>query len=185
MLEEIHFLLTYTCNYECDHRFLYCGPWSQGTFTPAQVEEVLDETVKIGTVKGIHFEGGEPLLFYPLLTHAVRAAHDRGFWEDSPITRAPGRFTELWSKEFLMPAAPEHEADRASEIEALKKQHKRYNLISSLIFGLAILTAIIILNREMVVLGYFIGLGLLAVSAVFGSIASSKKKKLKALSRRK
>jgi len=26
MIKEVHFLLTYTCNFECDHCFLYCGP---------------------------------------------------------------------------------------------------------------------------------------------------------------
>jgi MoaA/NifB/PqqE/SkfB family radical SAM enzyme len=29
-MNGIHFLLTYTCNFECDHCFLYCGPKSQG-----------------------------------------------------------------------------------------------------------------------------------------------------------
>ena len=30
MLTGVHFLLTYACNYECDHCFLYCGPLSRG-----------------------------------------------------------------------------------------------------------------------------------------------------------
>ena len=79
MLQSIHFLLTYTCNYECDHCFLYCGPRSQGTFTLEQIRTVLAEARKIDTVESVCFEGGEPLLFYPLLAHAIRAAHELGF----------------------------------------------------------------------------------------------------------
>jgi pyruvate-formate lyase-activating enzyme len=79
MLEQIHFLLTYTCNYECDHCFLYCSPRSSGTFTLAQIENVLTEAGKLGSVKEIWFEGGEPLLYFPLLVRAVELSHDMGF----------------------------------------------------------------------------------------------------------
>ena len=79
MLSEIHFLLTYQCNFECDHCFLYCSPWSEGTFTIQQVDEVLEEALKIGTIDTIYFEGGEPTLFYPLLLESIRRAHQKGF----------------------------------------------------------------------------------------------------------
>ena len=58
MLNDIHFLLTYTCNYECDHCFLYCSPQSKGTFTLEQIKNVLDEAVKTGKIEWIYFEGG-------------------------------------------------------------------------------------------------------------------------------
>jgi len=79
MLTGIHFLLTYACNYECDHCFLYCGPHSQGTFMLAQVKNVLAEATKIGTVTEVYFEGGEAFLYYPLLVESVRAARAMGF----------------------------------------------------------------------------------------------------------
>ena len=47
MLTGIHFLLTYTCNFECDHCFLFCGPREEGTFTLNQIEKVLDEAIKM------------------------------------------------------------------------------------------------------------------------------------------
>ena len=72
MLNGIHFLLTYKCNYECDHCFLYCGPHSVGTFTLEQIRTVLDEAVKIGTIKWIYFEGGEPFLFYPIMVEGIK-----------------------------------------------------------------------------------------------------------------
>lgn len=78
-LTGLHLLLTYMCNSECDHCFLYCGPHVRGTFTTHQIQEVLDEAVKIGTIKSIYFEGGEPFLFYPLMLEGIKMAHDRGF----------------------------------------------------------------------------------------------------------
>ena len=67
MLNGIHFILTYACNYTCDHCFLYCGPNSQGTFTLTQIKQILDEAVKIGSIEWIYFEGGEPFLYYPIM----------------------------------------------------------------------------------------------------------------------
>jgi len=79
MLNGIHFLLTYKCNYECDHCFLYCGPHSEGTFTLEQIKTVLDEAVKIGTIEWIYFEGGEPFLFYPIMIEGIKLANEKGF----------------------------------------------------------------------------------------------------------
>ena len=79
MLKGIHFLLTYTCNYSCDHCFLYCSPNSHGTFTLKQIKEVLIEVKKIRTVEWIYFEGGEPFLYYPILIEGIKLAKEHGF----------------------------------------------------------------------------------------------------------
>lgn len=79
MLKQIHFLLTYACNYECDHCFLYCSPRSEGTFTISGIKEVLEDAKKIGTVEWIYFEGGEPFLYYPIMMQGIQLAHDMGF----------------------------------------------------------------------------------------------------------
>ncbi len=104
MLEQIHFLLTLTCNYECDHCFLYCSPRSQGTFTLAQIREVLSEAKKLGSVNKVCFEGGEPLLYYPLLCNAVKEAGDMGF-SVGMVTNAYMSTSvmdaELWLKPLL------------------------------------------------------------------------------------
>ena len=101
MLSEIHFLLTYQCNFECDHCFLYCSPQSQGTFTIQQVDQVLAEALKIGSIEWIYFEGGEPLLYYPLLVESVRRANQKGF-QVGIVTNAYGALAaedaELWLK---------------------------------------------------------------------------------------
>ncbi|MFC1786040.1 radical SAM protein [Candidatus Neomarinimicrobiota bacterium] len=79
MLEQIHFLLTYTCNYECDHCFLYCSPNAEGTFTVDQIQKVLDDAKNIRTVEWIYFEGGEPFLYYPLMLKGLQLAKAIGF----------------------------------------------------------------------------------------------------------
>jgi organic radical activating enzyme len=101
MLKGIHFLLTYACNFECDHCFLYCGPNSEGTFTLTQIREVLYEAMRTGTIEWVYFEGGEPFLFYPLMVEGIRIAHDMGF-ETGIVTNAywatSKEDAELWLK---------------------------------------------------------------------------------------
>jgi organic radical activating enzyme len=78
MLTGIHFLLSYKCDSECDHCFVYSSPRAQGTFTLNQLKEALEESAKIKTVEGIYFEGGEPFLFYPLMYEGIRIASGMG-----------------------------------------------------------------------------------------------------------
>ena len=79
MLSDVHFILTYTCNFECDHCFLYCSPRSTGTFSLKNLRAIVDDLKNIPTVRSVGFEGGEPFLFYPLLLEAVRYAAGNGF----------------------------------------------------------------------------------------------------------
>ena len=79
MLTGAHFLLTYTCNFECDHCFLYCGPSAKGTFTLSQIKNVFNELLKIETLDWVYFEGGEPFLFYPLMLEGIKIATGLGF----------------------------------------------------------------------------------------------------------
>lgn len=102
MLTGIHFILTYSCNFECDHCFLYCSPRSQGTFTIGRVTEVLDEALKIGTVDWIYFEGGEPFLYYPLLNESIRRASKRGL-KVGVVTNAYGAISEEDAELWLRP----------------------------------------------------------------------------------
>lgn len=104
MLTGIHFILTYICNFECDHCFLYCSPRSKGTFTIRQITEVLDEAQKISTVDWIFFEGGEPLLFFPLLNEGIKRAKERGF-QVGVVTNAYGAQTEEDAELWLRPLA--------------------------------------------------------------------------------
>jgi MoaA/NifB/PqqE/SkfB family radical SAM enzyme len=104
MLKEIHFLLTYQCNFECDHCFLYCSPYSEGTFTIQQVDNLLQEAVKLGTVDTIYYEGGEPTLYYPLLVESIRRAAKLGF-QVGIVSNAYGALSEedaeIWIKPLI------------------------------------------------------------------------------------
>lgn len=79
MITGVHIILTYMCNFECDHCFLYCSPNTRGTFTVKQISEVLLQSKRISSVEEIFFEGGEPLLFYPLLLEGIKQASRMGF----------------------------------------------------------------------------------------------------------
>jgi hypothetical protein len=79
MLSGLHFLLTYACNFECDHCFVYSRPGAKGTFTIAQIRDVLAELVRLGTVETVYFEGGEPALYYATMLEAIRLARGMGF----------------------------------------------------------------------------------------------------------
>jgi MoaA/NifB/PqqE/SkfB family radical SAM enzyme len=78
-LTGLHILLTYECNYECEHCFVWGSPWQSGTLTLAQIRNILTQAEDVGTVKTIYFEGGEPFLYYPLLLEGVRESAERGF----------------------------------------------------------------------------------------------------------
>jgi len=78
-LTGLHFLLTYECNLECDHCFVWGSPWQSGTMTLDQIRDILRQAIHLGTVEWIYFEGGEPFLYYPILTKAVQEASDMGF----------------------------------------------------------------------------------------------------------
>ena len=98
----IHILLTYKCLFECDHCFVYSSPQSEGTFTYKQICKVLDESIKIGTIKWIYFEGGEPFLYYPLLLEGVKEASLRGF-KVGIVTNAYFATSEQDAEKWLVP----------------------------------------------------------------------------------
>jgi len=64
---------------ECDHCFVWGGPDARGTFTLGQIRSLLREARDLGTVKYVSIEGGEPFLYYPILTQTAREAASMGF----------------------------------------------------------------------------------------------------------
>ncbi|MCA9934953.1 MAG: radical SAM protein [Anaerolineales bacterium] len=78
-LNSLHVLLTYRCNYECDHCFVWGSPWQSGVFTLAQLEDVFQQALALGTITEFYFEGGETFVYYPVLLKAVKRAHALGF----------------------------------------------------------------------------------------------------------
>lgn len=78
-LKGVHFLLTYRCNWECDHCFVWGSPDAKGVFTLSGIRNILTEAKKMGTVSNISVEGGEPFLYYPIMVKAVEEAVKFGF----------------------------------------------------------------------------------------------------------
>lgn len=78
-LNSLHILLTYQCNYACDHCFVWGSPEQSGVFTLAQLEDVFQQALAVPTIRGFYFEGGESFLYYGLLVQAVARAHELGF----------------------------------------------------------------------------------------------------------
>ncbi|MDP6668830.1 MAG: radical SAM protein [Candidatus Krumholzibacteria bacterium] len=79
MLTGLHILLSYRCNLNCSHCFLYCSPLARGTFPQSELRDILEQANEIDTLEWIFFEGGEPLLYPDLLKEGIRLAVDRGY----------------------------------------------------------------------------------------------------------
>ena len=78
-LKSVHLLLTYKCDGECDHCFVWSSPQAPGTMRLSQVENILKQAAEVSSVSSVFFEGGEPFLFYPILLKGVGLARDKGF----------------------------------------------------------------------------------------------------------
>jgi len=64
-----------------------------------QVRDSLEELQKIGTIKTVCFEGGEPFLFHPLLLASIKLANDKGFKtaiETNTYWATTEKDAELW-----------------------------------------------------------------------------------------
>ena len=92
-LKGVHFLLTYRCDLECEHCFVWGSPKAKGVFTIKQIKNILDEAKKLKTVDSVSLEGGEPFLYYPIMMKAIEEAVKLGFkievlsncyWASSP-----------------------------------------------------------------------------------------------------
>jgi MoaA/NifB/PqqE/SkfB family radical SAM enzyme len=92
-LKGLHLLLTYRCNYVCNHCFVWSGPRAAArTMTLDEIDGILRQGLELGSVDQIYFEGGEPFLHPSLLADAVKHAVDaglragvvsNGFWASS------------------------------------------------------------------------------------------------------
>ena len=58
VLKGVHFLLTYRCDLECDHCFVWSSSDAKGTFTFRQVSEILNEARKLESINYVSIEGG-------------------------------------------------------------------------------------------------------------------------------
>ncbi len=78
-INGLHLLLTYQCNFECDHCFVWGSSDQYGTMTLDTIGEILRQAQDVGTIEWIYFEGGEPFLYYAVLQRGVEMAARAGF----------------------------------------------------------------------------------------------------------
>lgn len=78
-LTGLHLLLTYRCNLECEHCFVWGSPWQTGVMNLAQLHEILLQARDVEGLEWIYFEGGEPFLYYPILLRGAQMATAMGF----------------------------------------------------------------------------------------------------------
>jgi MoaA/NifB/PqqE/SkfB family radical SAM enzyme len=103
-LSGLHLLLTYECNYECDHCFVWGGPSQSGTMTSDTIEHILGEAEALGTIEWIYFEGGEAFLHYELMCSGIHMAKERGF-KVGIVTNAYWATEDAEAEKWLTPIA--------------------------------------------------------------------------------
>ena len=103
-LSGLHLLMTYECNYECDHCFVWGGPSQHGTMTNETIEHILRQAEELGTIEWIYFEGGEVFLYYQLLCSGIRRASERGF-KVGVVTNAYWATSDAEARKWLQPFA--------------------------------------------------------------------------------
>jgi len=79
VLKGVHFLLTYRCDLECDHCFVWGSPKARGIFHLKQIKDILREAKNLETVHYVSIEGGEPFLYYPIMVKTAEEAVNLGF----------------------------------------------------------------------------------------------------------
>lgn len=77
-LQAVHLILTYKCTSECSHCFLHCGPGQPGAMTLMGMEGLLEQAASIDSVTHAYFEGGEPMLYYPLVRAGIERSQELG-----------------------------------------------------------------------------------------------------------
>ena len=103
-LSGLHLLLTYECNFECDHCFVWGAPSQTGTMTVETIRDILGQADALSTVEWIYFEGGEAFLYYEVLGAGVRLAKESGF-NVGIVTNAFWATTDSEAMDWLRPMA--------------------------------------------------------------------------------
>ena len=103
-INELDLLLTYKCNLECDHCFVFGSPDATGTMKISDIREILKQAKKIKSMDWIYFEGGEPVLYYPILLWGLREAKKQGF-KTGFITNAYWATSVEDAREWLKPVS--------------------------------------------------------------------------------
>lgn len=103
-INELDLLLTYKCNLQCDHCFVFGNPDAKGVMKLTDINDILNQADRTGNIEWIYIEGGEPVLYYPILLHALRESRKHGF-KTGFITNSYWATSIEDAKEWLRPIA--------------------------------------------------------------------------------
>lgn len=103
-LTGLHVLLTYRCTRECAHCFLFGSPRARAAFSSQSLDALLAAAGRLGTLREVYFEGGEPFLQFPLLLPGARRARSQG-WDVGIVTNAYWATSEAAAERWLRPLA--------------------------------------------------------------------------------
>jgi pyruvate-formate lyase-activating enzyme len=123
----IHLLLTYQCNWACDHCFVYSCPDAKGVMKISDIREILGEAKKAGNVEWVFFEGGEPFLYYRAMLWGLRAARECGF-KRGIVTNAYWATSVEDAKEWLAPVSEIGISDLSISDDAYHRGENEENL---------------------------------------------------------
>ena len=98
----LHLLMTYQCNFECDHCFVSSRPEAKGVMKISDIKQILEEAKSVGNIEWIYFEGGEPFLYYQTMLWGLRAAKAYDF-KRGIVTNAYWATSVEDAKEWLNP----------------------------------------------------------------------------------
>lgn len=98
----LHLLITYQCNFECDHCFVNSRPEAKGVMKISDMKKIFEEAKSVGNIKWIYFEGGEPFLYYQTMLWGLRTAKDYDF-KRGIVTNAYWATSVEDAKEWLAP----------------------------------------------------------------------------------
>ncbi|GFK95907.1 Coenzyme PQQ synthesis protein E [Fundidesulfovibrio magnetotacticus] len=104
MLDALHILLTYRCTLECDHCFVHAGPYAPGVMTLPRLRGLIEQASAMEGVRWVYFEGGEPLLLYPVLLRGLKLAKGLGLLTGL-VTNAYGAVSDEDAEAWLTPLA--------------------------------------------------------------------------------
>ncbi|HIE13283.1 MAG TPA: radical SAM protein [Desulfotomaculum sp.] len=77
--QSLAFLMTYKCNFQCDHCSVSAGPEHREVIAAEHMRRVIEEAYVVPSIRVVVFTGGEPTLYPELLKTGISLAHEKGF----------------------------------------------------------------------------------------------------------
>jgi hypothetical protein len=76
---DVGLILSYRCHSGCKHCLYNCGPgWEKDPMSPEVLRQALEAVTAWPRPPQVHFTGGEPFLYFPLLLEGAHLANELG-----------------------------------------------------------------------------------------------------------